>query len=58
MAYEFGCKTAGSACSWTTRGATEEEVLAKVAEHARKKHHVTGVTDTLVNYLRATLRQV
>jgi predicted small metal-binding protein len=58
MAYEFGCKTAGSACNYKVRGANEEEVLAKVAEHARKKHKVATATDTIVSYLRATLRQV
>jgi len=57
MAYEFGCRTAGSACDWKARGATEEEVLAKVAEHARKKHNVATATDTIVQYLRSTLRQ-
>ena len=57
MAYEFGCRTAGSACDWKARGATEEEVLAKVAEHARKKHKVETATGTIVQYLRSTLRQ-
>ena len=58
MAYQFGCPEAGSACKWRTRGATEEEVLAKVAEHARKVHKVKQPTDTIMNYLRSTLRQV
>lgn len=58
MAYEFGCTPAGSACSWKARGSTEDEVLAKVAEHARKVHKVKNPTDTIMNYLRSTLRQV
>ena len=58
MAYEFGCSPAGSACNWKAKGATEEEVLAKVAEHARTKHKVQTNTDTIVNYLKSTLRQV
>ena len=58
MAYEFGCTPAGSACRWTARGATEDEVLAKVAEHARRKHKVKEPTGTIMNYLRSTLRQV
>ena len=57
MAYEFGCRAAGSACDWKARGATEEEVLRKVVDHARRKHHVTTATDTIVSYLRSTLRQ-
>jgi predicted small metal-binding protein len=57
MSYEFGCKTAGSACNWKARGATEEEVLSKVADHARKVHKVKNPTDTIMNYLRSTLHR-
>lgn len=59
MAYEFDCRTAGAAgCNWKARGATEDEVIAKVAEHARKKHKVKTVTDTIANYARSATRQV
>ena len=57
MAYEFGCSPAGSACNWKARGATEEEVMAKVAEHARTKHEVAAPTETIMRYLKSTLRQ-
>ena len=57
VAYEFDCRTAGAeGCSWKVRGASEEEVIAKVAEHAQKKHKVK-VTDTIVNYARSAIRQ-
>ncbi len=58
MAYEFDCRTAGAVgCNWKARGATEDEVIAKVAEHVRKKHKVKNVSDTIGNYARASLRQ-
>ncbi len=38
-------------------GASEEELLAKVKEHAEQKHNVGGVTDTIVNYARSSNRQ-
>jgi predicted small metal-binding protein len=57
MAYEFGCKVAGSACSWKARGSTPEEVMGKVAEHAHKTHKVAAVSDTIAKYLESTLRQ-
>jgi predicted small metal-binding protein len=57
VAYEFGCSPARSASNWKARGATEEEVLAKVAEHAKTKHKVATGTDTIMNYLKSTLRQ-
>jgi predicted small metal-binding protein len=59
VAYEFDCRTAGAAgCNWKARGGSEEEVIAKVAEHVRKKHKVKNVTDTIANYARAATRQV
>ena len=57
MAYEFGCKVAGSACGWKARGGTPEEVMRKVAEHAASKHKVAAVSDTIAGYLESTLRQ-
>lgn len=56
MAYEFGCKAAGSACNWKVRGASPEDVMKKVAEHARAKHNVPVVTDTIAAYLKSTVR--
>ncbi|MDQ6837303.1 MAG: DUF1059 domain-containing protein [Actinomycetota bacterium] len=39
-------------CGYTLRAGSEEELKAKVIEHARKKHHVQGMTDTIYSYLR------
>jgi predicted small metal-binding protein len=59
VAYEFSCRTAGAeGCSWKTRAASEDELVAKVAEHARKVHKVKNVTDTIANYARSSARQV
>lgn len=58
MAYEFDCRTAGAeGCNFKARGASEEEVIAKVTEHARKKHKVKNVSDTIANYARSAIRQ-
>ncbi len=58
MAYEFDCRTAGAVgCNFKARGASEEEVIAKVTEHARKKHRVKNVSDTIANYARSAIRQ-
>ncbi|MDQ2827416.1 MAG: DUF1059 domain-containing protein [Actinomycetota bacterium] len=39
-------------CGYTVRAASEEELKTKVIEHARKKHNVQGMTDTIYTYLR------
>jgi predicted small metal-binding protein len=53
--YEHSCAKAGAVgCGYTVRATSEEQLKAKVAEHARKKHNVQGMTDTIYTYLRKT----
>ncbi|MGH9278942.1 MAG: hypothetical protein ACRD12_12665 [Acidimicrobiales bacterium] len=40
------------------RGGARGGVLARVAEHARRKHKVKTSGDTIRSYLRSTLRRV
>lgn len=56
--YEHSCAKAGAeGCGYTLRAASEEELRAKVSEHARKKHNVQVMTDTIYNYLVSSARQ-
>ena len=56
--YEHSCAKAGAeGCGFTVRAATEDELKAKVGEHARKKHNVQTMTDTIYNYVRATAQR-
>ena len=55
--YEHSCAKAGAeGCGYTVRAGSEEELKAKVGEHARKKHNVQGMTDTIYTYLRNAAR--
>ena len=57
-AYEFSCKAAGAeGCRWSTRAATEEELIAKVADHARCVHGVERFGETLTTYALAVARE-
>jgi predicted small metal-binding protein len=52
--YEHSCAKAGAVgCGWVVRANSEEDLKAKVIEHARKKHGVGNMTDTIYTYLRA-----
>ncbi len=52
--YEHSCRKAGAeGCNYVVRAGSEEELKAKVVEHARRKHKVEGMTDTIYSYLRA-----
>jgi predicted small metal-binding protein len=56
--YEHSCAKAGAeGCGYTVRAGSEEELMAKVGEHARKKHNVQGMTDTIYTYLRQAARK-
>lgn len=49
--YEFSCKAAGAeGCGWSTRATSQEELVANVADHARRKHGVKNFTDTIARY--------
>lgn len=55
---EFSCAAAGAtSCGWSTTASSEEELVAKVEEHLRKKHDVAHVTETLKKYAVAVARQ-
>jgi predicted small metal-binding protein len=53
----FRCADAGVVCRAKITGETEEEVLEKAVEHARKKHGVDlTVSTTLANFARSAIR--
>lgn len=53
--YEHSCKKAGApGCNWKIRAGSEDELKAKVVDHARRKHNVQNMSDTIFNYLRQT----
>ena len=57
MAKTFKCKHAGVVCGAKITGETEDEVLAKAVEHARKKHGVDLTrAQTLARYAQSLIR--
>ena len=57
MAKSFQCRDAGVVCSTKVTGETEEEVLQKAVEHARKAHGVDLTrSTTLTRYAQTLVR--
>jgi predicted small metal-binding protein len=53
----FRCADAGVVCRATITGETEDEVLQKAVEHARKKHGVDlTVSTTLAKFAQSAIR--
>lgn len=57
MAYRLARRDEGHSCRWQGSGATEDELMANVAEHVKKKHAVKAPTDSIVDYVRSRARQ-
>lgn len=55
MSKAIACDRVVPGCKFTAEAATEEELLAKVAEHARKEHGVTEVTPELLAKVKAAV---
>jgi predicted small metal-binding protein len=58
MAKILKCKDVGVDCDFVASGKTEEEVLKKAAEHARKDHNIKRVTKDYLNSWRKHIKTV
>ena len=57
MTKSFECRAAGVPCRAKLTGETDEEVLEKAVEHARKKHGVDlAQSRTLAAYAKSLIR--
>jgi len=50
------CRDVGMDCDGVVRAETEEEVLQKVAEHAKNVHNLTEISKELVEKVRKVMR--
>jgi len=56
MAKILSCRDVGVDCDFVARGASEEEILEKAAEHGRKEHGMTEIPPELYAKARAAIR--
>ena len=54
---EIACGEIVAGCSFTTGAKTEEELLAKVAEHAKSAHGVHDITPDLAAKVKAAIKE-
>jgi predicted small metal-binding protein len=55
---EVRCADAGMACDFVAQAETEQELMRKVAAHAREKHGITQVTPELAEKVQKIIRDV
>ncbi len=55
MTKEIRCKDVGVDCDFVATGETEEEIMKKAAEHAKKAHGMNEIPQELVQKVRAAI---
>ncbi len=56
MAKVVKCRDAGLDCDFESRGATEDEILKQVAEHAKNDHGIAEVPPDVRAKVKAAIR--
>jgi len=57
MALVVHCRDVGFDCDGVVRAETEEELLQKVAEHAKAEHGLKEVTAEVVKKVKSVIRK-
>ena len=58
MTKSISCADVGANCNWSTTGETEEELMKKVAEHAKEEHKGMEVTPELVEKIKSKIKEI
>ncbi len=56
MPKTYTCRDVGVDCDWKVRGETAEELMTKIAAHARTTHNMKEIPKDLVSKVRAAIR--
>ena len=56
MEKQIACGAVVPGCSWKASAPTEQELLAKVAQHAQESHGVQEVTPELAARVKAAIQ--
>jgi len=58
MTKSISCSDVGSDCGWSATAETEEELMNKVAEHAKIDHKDLEITPELVAKIKSLIKEV
>ena len=56
MTKGFTCSDAGVDCNWSVNANTEEELMTKIAEHAKEHHGFDPIPPELVEKVKAAIK--
>ena len=58
MTKSISCTDGGSDCGWSATAETEEELMNKVAEHAKADHKDLEITPELVEKIKSCIKDI
>lgn len=58
MTKSISCADGGFDCGWTTTAETEEEIMAKCAEHAKTDHKDLEMTPEVVAKIKSYIKDI
>ena len=56
MSYSLACGEVVSGCTTKLEAGSEDELMAKVADHARDEHGVTEITPELAQQVKGAIK--
>ena len=56
MAKSISCKDAGKDCGWSATADTEEDLMAKVAQHVKMEHKEIALTPENISNIKALIK--
>ena len=56
MTKELRCNDIMPGCEFVARGETEQEIMAKAAEHAKEKHGLNEIDEETAKKVRSQIR--
>jgi len=58
MTKSLSCADAGADCGWSTTADTEEDLMAKAAEHVKEFHKELQMTPKLIEKIKSLIKDV
>ena len=57
MAKVMKCRTVGLDCDFVARGENDEQIMAQVAEHAKRDHGMQTIPNDVVQKVKASIHE-
>ncbi len=57
MAKKFACRDIGMSCGFEARAGSEQELMGKIAAHAKKAHNMSEIDKATMSKVKAAIKE-